>query len=90
MQIKQLYSQKFPCICDYVFSRNRPLKLVFTNLEPKDVSEMKRIAKRILERLGIKTSSSFDQKYKFSNKNDMVSAWRNFKNIFPSVKQNKI
>ena len=25
---------------------------------------------------------SFDQKYKFSNKNDMVSAWRNFKNIF--------
>ena len=60
MQIKQLYSQKCPCtICEYVFSRNRPLKLVFTNLEPKDVSEMKRIAKRILERLGIKTSSSF-------------------------------
>ena len=26
---------------------------------------------------------SFGQKYKFSNKNDMVSAWRNFKNIFP-------
>ena len=26
---------------------------------------------------------SFDQKYKFSNKNDMVCAWRNFKNIFP-------
>ena len=26
---------------------------------------------------------SFDQKYKFSNKNDMASAWRNFKNIFP-------
>ena len=25
---------------------------------------------------------SFDQKYKFSNKNDMVSAWRNFKNNF--------
>ena len=25
----------------------------------------------------------FDQKYKFSNKNNMVSAWRNFKNIFP-------
>ena len=25
---------------------------------------------------------NFDQKYKFSNKNDMVSAWRNFKNIF--------
>ena len=25
---------------------------------------------------------SFGQKYKFSNKNDMVSAWRNFKNIF--------
>jgi hypothetical protein len=24
----------------------------------------------------------FDQKYKFSNKNDMVCAWRNFKNIF--------
>jgi len=24
-----------------------------------------------------------DQKYKFSNKNNMVSAWRNFKNIFP-------
>ena len=24
----------------------------------------------------------FGQKYKFSNKNDMVSAWRNFKNIF--------
>ena len=24
---------------------------------------------------------SFDQKYKFSNKNDMVCAWRNFKNI---------
>ena len=23
---------------------------------------------------------SFDQKYKFSNKNDRVSAWRNFKN----------
>ena len=27
-------------------------------------------------------SRNFDQKYKFSNKNDMVSAWRNFKNIF--------
>ena len=26
---------------------------------------------------------NFDQKYKFSNKNDMVSAWRNFKYIFP-------
>ena len=25
---------------------------------------------------------SFDQKYKFSNKNDMACAWRNFKNIF--------
>ena len=25
---------------------------------------------------------NFDQKYKFSNKNNMVSAWRNFKNIF--------
>ena len=25
---------------------------------------------------------SFGQKYKFSNKNNMVSAWRNFKNIF--------
>ena len=25
---------------------------------------------------------SFGQKYKFSNKNDMVSTWRNFKNIF--------
>ena len=24
---------------------------------------------------------SFDQKYKFSNKNGMVSAWRNFKKI---------
>ena len=26
---------------------------------------------------------NFDQKYKFSNKNNMVSAWSNFKNIFP-------
>ena len=26
---------------------------------------------------------NFDQKYKFSNKKNMVSAWRNFKNIFP-------
>ena len=26
---------------------------------------------------------NFDQKYKFSNKNKMVSAWRNFKIIFP-------
>ena len=26
---------------------------------------------------------NFDQKNKFSNKNNMVSAWRNFKNIFP-------
>ena len=25
---------------------------------------------------------NFDQKYKFGNKNDLVSAWRNFKNIF--------
>ena len=25
---------------------------------------------------------SFHQKYKFSNKNDMVRAWRNFKNMF--------
>ena len=25
---------------------------------------------------------SFGQKYKFRNKNNMVSAWRNFKNIF--------
>ena len=25
---------------------------------------------------------NFDQKYKFSNKNDMVFTWRNFKNIF--------
>ena len=25
---------------------------------------------------------NFDQKYKFSNKNDMVNAWRNFINIF--------
>ena len=25
---------------------------------------------------------NFDQKFKFSNKNNMVSAWRNFKNIF--------
>ena len=28
---------------------------------------------------------SFDQKYKFSNKNDMVCAWSNFKNIFPTL-----
>ena len=28
--------------------------------------------------------ANFDQKYKFSNKNDMVSTWRNFKNIFPT------
>ena len=28
--------------------------------------------------------SEFNQKYKFSNKNNMVSAWRNFKNIFPT------
>ena len=27
---------------------------------------------------------NFDQMYKFSNKSNMVSAWRNFKNIFPS------
>ena len=40
MQILQLYLQKYPCICENVFSRNRPLKLVFTNLEPKDVSDM--------------------------------------------------
>ena len=26
---------------------------------------------------------NFYQKYKFSNKNNMVSAWRNFKNVFP-------
>ena len=26
---------------------------------------------------------SFGQKYIFSNKNDMVSAWKNFKNILP-------
>ena len=26
---------------------------------------------------------NFDQKYKFSNKNNMVSTRRNFKNIFP-------
>ena len=26
---------------------------------------------------------NFDQKYNFSYKNNMVSAWRNFKNIFP-------
>ena len=26
---------------------------------------------------------NFDQKHKFSNKNNMVSTWRNFKNIFP-------
>ena len=26
---------------------------------------------------------NFDQKYKFSNKNNIVSAWRNFKNISP-------
>ena len=26
---------------------------------------------------------NFDQKYKFSNKNNMLSAWRHFKNIFP-------
>ena len=26
---------------------------------------------------------NFDQKYKFSNKNDMVSAWRNFQKKFP-------
>ena len=26
---------------------------------------------------------NFDQKYKFSNKNNVVSTWRNFKNIFP-------
>ena len=25
---------------------------------------------------------NFDQKDKFSNENDMVNAWRNFKNIF--------
>ena len=25
----------------------------------------------------------FDQKYKFSNKSNMVSAWRNFKKYFP-------
>ena len=29
----------------------------------------------------LKEKRSFDQKYKFSNKNDMVCAWRNFKNI---------
>ena len=28
----------------------------------------------------------FDQKYKFSNKTNMVSAWRNFKNIIFSLK----
>ena len=26
---------------------------------------------------------NFDSKYKFSNRNNMVSAWKNFKNIFP-------
>ena len=26
---------------------------------------------------------NFDQKYKLSNKNNMVSTWRNFKNTFP-------
>ena len=26
---------------------------------------------------------NFDPKYKFSNENVMVSAWRNYKNIFP-------
>ena len=26
---------------------------------------------------------NFNQKYKFSNKDNMVSAWRNIKNIFP-------
>jgi hypothetical protein len=25
---------------------------------------------------------NFDKRYKFCNKHDMVSAWRNFKNIF--------
>ena len=25
---------------------------------------------------------NFDQKYKFSNKNNMIKAWRNFKNVF--------
>ena len=27
-------------------------------------------------------SSNFDEKYKFSNKDNMVSAWRNFRYIF--------
>ena len=26
---------------------------------------------------------NFDQKYKFINKNNMLSAWKNFQNIFP-------
>ena len=28
---------------------------------------------------------NFDQKYKFSSKNDMVSAWRNFQKIFRHI-----
>ena len=56
------------------------------------ISGLKMMVKSGLEKIFLKflhalTMSflllNFDQKYKFSNKNNMVSAWRNFKNIFP-------
>ena len=56
------------------------------------ISGLKMMVKSGLEKIFLKflhalTMSflllNFDQKYKFSNKNNMVSAWRNFKNNFP-------
>ena len=43
------------------------------------------IGKILLKFLHALTMSllNFDQKYKFSNDDNMVSPWRNFKNIFP-------
>ena len=63
-----------------------PLKIEYVT--KNNIFGLKMIMKSGLEKIILKflhaqKKRRFDQKYKFSNKNDMVCAWRNFKNIFP-------
>ena len=63
-------SQRFIPVCSHTHSH-----LIFWKTNGQDILLFSRIIYLIERR-------NFDQKYKFSNKNDMESALRNFKNIF--------
>ena len=58
------------------------LKVVKSGLEELFLKFLHALAIFYFKQIFLIERRNFDQKYKFSNKNKMVSAWRNFKNIF--------